>query len=211
MLRLVHIVWFILPQLILGQTEIGLRFGSYLHSFSDRNEDLLVNGQFTTGVLGVNMYQYFEKSRLEYGLNIIHKGTSDALFPNLPLIMQDFGDAKDINMTAIEAHIKAGPSFDVFFPYVGYAVGYRLSVDNFQNNNQRRVNRIYFSLPMGFSFNFPTNFGSVGFGGAYYVGLTNVLAKVGEESGTGRLQVVGFELTVSYGDKPRLLQKKKAR
>ncbi len=194
-----------------AQTEVGIRFASYLNYFSDPQLSQLVESQFSTGILGINVYQYFEKSRLEYGLNIIHKGTGNGAFPNLPLIMQDFGDDEDVGLTAVEAHGKAGPSFDLFFPYIGYSVGYRLRTDNFFRNNSGEVNRVYLSLPIGFAFNFPTNFGSVGFGGAFYLGLTNVVSETNLNSGRGRMNSIGFELTVAYGSKPRFIEKKKKR
>lgn len=183
-----------------AQSEIGLRFSSYFNSFRNARSSQLVENSFSTGLIGVYAVEYKRNSRIELGLNLIHKSGANQGFPNLPLIMQDFGDNQNVGLTAIEFHFKAGPSFGLFNPKVGYAVGYLLSHNGFQiQGGQDDVNRLYFSLPVGFSFDFPTQFGSVGVGSSYHLGLTNVLKNPGAGVGNGTMRSFSIELTIAYG------------
>lgn len=181
-----------------AQQFIGLRFNSHFHRFSNAPSNNLAEGYFSTGGLGVIYCSYEAKSRLEFGLSLMHKSSNNDGFPNLPLIMQDFGDNQNVGMTTLEAHIKAGPSLGIFNPKLGYVVGYRLLASGFQRPSTREINRIYFALPIGCSFDFPTQFGSVGVGASYYWGLTSVLKTDGPGNGRGRIHSINIELTTTY-------------
>ncbi|MEM6763281.1 MAG: hypothetical protein AAF824_02335 [Bacteroidota bacterium] len=187
---------------VLAQTELGVRFASNFNYFPDAQSLGLAEDFFSTGVLGFFVARYKSDSRIEAGINIIHKSADDSgLFPNLPLVMQDFNDAQSVGLTAVEAHFRAGPSIGIFNPKIGYVLGYRLQADNFQTTGQGEITRTYFALPFGFSFDLPTSFGSVGVGASYYLGISNVIKGSGNRNGQGRIRALNIELTVAYDPK----------
>ena len=191
----------LLPQ-VLAQTELGIRFASNFNYFPDAQALGLAEDFFSTGVLGVFVARYQTESRIEAGVNLIHKSANDnGFFPNLPLVMQDFNDTQRVGLTAVEAHFRAGPSIGIFNPKIGYVIGYRLQTEGFQTSGQGAINNTYFALPFGFSLDLPTNFGSVGFGASYYLGISNVVKGSGNRNGQGRIRALNFELTVGYDPK----------
>lgn len=186
---------------------VGLRFASYINWFPRANEYSLAPGAYTTGVLGVYYKKFSPTSGYEVGINVNYKNADDQGFPNLPVIMRDFGDSPDQNVgvTGIELDLKAGPRFGPIHPKIGYVLGYRVNpMGFFEAGTDQTPNRIYLLLPLGTSVDLPTRWGSVGFGSFFHIGLLNVASKpdgfVGNWDG-GRLRAVSFEIIVSYGNR----------
>lgn len=185
---------------------VGIRFASFINWHPRGNEFLLVEGAYTTGAMGVYYKRFGPTTGFEAGLNLTYKDGDGRGFPNLPVVMRDYGpDSQNVGLTALELDFKAGPRFGILHPKIGYLIGYRLTRSGFLTDvapDNWRINRLYIMLPMGASVDLPVRWGSVGFGGFFNVGLLNV---VGEPAGNrgnwegGRLRSVSFEIIVSYG------------
>lgn len=191
-----------------AQPGIGLRFATNLNYFPSPADYNLAEGVFTTGVFGVFLNNYTDKSGFDLGLNVAYKDHDGRGFPNLPVVMRDYGENQNVGYTGIEMDLKVGPRLYAFYPKIGYVLGYRVQQAGFQTaGGTNRINRWYLMLPFGLSTYLPTQFGSVGFGGFYHLGLLNVLRNPGSGSpGTiydgGRQRYITFEITVSYGLRP---------
>ncbi|MDP5169693.1 MAG: hypothetical protein NWR72_05570, partial [Bacteroidia bacterium] len=90
-------------------------------------------------------------------------------------------------------------------PKIGYIFGYRFNQSGFfVPGVEAKINPIYLMLPFGASFNLPTQYGSVGAGAYYNVGIFNVLRSPGGNSGAlyngGRHRYVNFEIVVTFGN-----------
>ena len=187
----------------IAQSGIGLRFASNLNRFPRAKDYELVEHWYSTGLFGVFLSKYKPNSGFEMGLNVMYKNGKDGGF-NLPVIMRDFAqDVPQVGVTGVEMDLKVGPRFKAINPKIGYILGYRLSSSNFQvPGADGKVNRLYLMLPFGVSVNLPTNYGSVGFGGYYNVGIFNVLTDPSPGGGSiydgGRLQYLNIEITVTY-------------
>lgn len=192
-----------------GQNGIGFRFATNINTFPRAADYDLVDNGFTTGIFGVFLSRYQEKHGFEFGLNIVYKDHDNKGFPNLPVVMRDFGDdEQNVGLTSLEMDLKVGPRFKALNPKIGYILGYRLQQAGFQEPGaDDDINRWYLMLPFGLSFNLPTNYGSVGFGSYYNVGIFNVLKNPnpgGGGSGSlfdgGRQRYLNFEIVVSFGN-----------
>ena len=189
-----------------AQNGVGLRFASNLNRFPRAKDYNLAQHWYSTGVLGVFLSRYKPSSGFEMGLNIVYKNGKEGGF-NLPVVMRDFSrGVPRLGLTAIEMDLKVGPRFKAINPKIGYILGYRLSTSNFlEPGAEGKVNRPYLMLPFGVSVNLPTNYGSVGFGGYYNVGIFNVLSDPDPGGGAiydgGRLQYINLEITVTYDTK----------
>lgn len=198
----------LLFQTLSGQNGIGFRFATNINTFPRAFEYRLVEKGFTTGIFGVFLSRYQEKHGFEVGLNVVYKDHDNKGFPNLPVIMQDFGDdVQNVGLTSLEIDLKVGPRFKALNPKIGYILGYRLQQAGFQTNGaDDPINKWYLMLPFGLSVNLPTNYGSVGFGGYYNVGILNVLKNPSPGSGGGALfdggrqRYLNFEIVVSFGN-----------
>ncbi len=203
MMRIFFLMACCLPVWLLGQTGVGFRFSTNLNSFPRADELGLVNNAFTTGVFGVFFSQYHEKHGFEAGLNVVHKGGGF----NLPVVMEDLGnDGQNLEMTAIEMDLKVGPRLGAINPKIGYILGYRVVQRGFlQPGFENPVNPIYLMLPFGASFNLPTQYGSVGAGAYYNVGIFNVLSNPGSGTGAiyngGRHRYLNLEMVVTFGNR----------
>lgn len=192
---------------MLAQNGIGFRFATNINTFPRSQEYRLVEKGFTTGVFGVFFSSYKEKHGFELGANIVYKDNDGKGFPNLPVVMRDFGDdVQNVGLTGVEIDLKVGPRFKALNPKIGYILGYRLQQSGFQLDGfEDPINRWYLMLPFGLSVNLPTNYGSVGFGGYYNVGIFNVLKNPNPGQGGGlfdggRQRYLNFEIIVSFGN-----------
>ncbi|MEM6806917.1 MAG: hypothetical protein AAF696_36290, partial [Bacteroidota bacterium] len=125
----------LLSQELLSQNGVGFRFATNINTFPRANEYRLVEKGFTTGVFGLFFSNYKEKHGFELGANIVYKNNDDKGFPNLPVVMQDFGDdVQNVGLTSIEIDLKVGPRFKALNPKIGYIMGYRLQQSGFQQD-----------------------------------------------------------------------------
>jgi hypothetical protein len=178
--------------------------GTNITWFPQADEYRLVDGSFTTGVLGLFYSNYTDKSGFLIGANVSYKNADDQGFINLPVVMRDYGDDPEqaVGWTGVEMDLKVGPRFYALYPQIGYVLGYRLEQDGFfEDGYSAPINRFYLMLPLGVSTQWPTRFGAVGFGGYYQVGLLNVIRSAGAGSiyNGGRLRYISFEFTASLG------------
>ncbi|GAB4418657.1 MAG: hypothetical protein OHK0039_30290 [Bacteroidia bacterium] len=207
MLHLRLLLGFLLPTILLGQTQqyVGLRFATNIHYFPQAWEHDLTSGAFTTGVLGAYYAQYRKGSGFTLGLNINYKNNDEQGFPNLPVVMQDYGEASNVSYTGLEMDLKAGPRLGIVYPQIGYVLGYRLQHANFAvAGTSPRINRWYLMLPLGVSSYLPTRWGLVGFGAHYHVGILNMTTSPGGGGGGsiydgGRQRYVSIEISMAYG------------
>lgn len=195
-----------LGSLVRAQQGIGLRFASNLNYFHQARDFALVEDWFSTGVLGVFYSKYGEKNGFELGANVVYKNASGKGVPNFPVVMQDLTDTdQNVGITALEMDLKVGPRFRAVNPKIGYVVGYRFQGTGFQEPGfDQEINRFYLYLPFGASVNWPTRYGSVGFGAYYLVGITNALKNPAPgTTGTvfydgGRMRAINLEIVVSF-------------
>lgn len=216
-LYLVFILASISTQL-LAQQGWGVRFASNFNHFKRPDEYSQAPDWFSTGVLGAFYRSYNAYGGYEIGLNGVYKNNTGKGFPNLPVVMRDFtkNETQNVGITALELDLKVGPRFGVINPKIGYIMGYRFRGSGFYdlatiNPDTVKTNKFYFILPFGVSADFPTGFGTVGFGAYYNLGITNVrhapqwyIAKKdsmpllnGFYPG-GNLNAVNLEITVTF-------------
>ena len=188
-----------------AQQGIGFRFATNINWFPRAKEYRLVENGFTTGVFGVFISRYKPKNGFELGLNVVYKDGNGKGFPSLPVVMQDFGgDAQNVGLTGLEMDLKVGPRFGALNPKIGYVLGYRFTQTGLQIDGvDDPLTRFYLMLPFGMSVNLPTNYGSVGFGSYFNVGIFNML-KDPNPGGAGiydggRQRYINFEIIVTFG------------
>lgn len=191
----------ILPCTLLGQSYFGVRFASDINYFPDVDRVDLVNNAFTTGKLGLYYANYQKASGFEFGLNVNYKDGNDKGFPNLPVVMRDWGQDQNVGFLGVEMDFKAGPRIWPIYPKIGYVLGYRFTQLGFFNTPQTdaKINPWYLMLPFGLSANFPTQWGLVGFGGFFNIGVLNVVNLPNQISirDGGRQRSITFEMTMS--------------
>lgn len=188
----------------------GMRFATDINYFARAVDYDLVPGAFTTGKFGLFYNRFNRTSAFEIGLNLNYKNQMDTRgFPNIPVIMEDYGDdpMQRTGLFSLEMDFKVGPKLDPFFPKIGYILGYRFNQAGFTAPGlDLPQNQWYLMLPFGLSVNLPTNFGAVGFGASYNVGVLNVLQDPG--TGTtgiydgGRQRSITVEITVGLQRTP---------
>lgn len=183
---------------------VGLRFAGNINYFPNALSYNLVRGGFTTGVFGVYYSNYAPKSGFEIGANLVYKNSDEQGFPNLPAIMSDFRPDQSVGITGIEMDLKVGPRFGAFNPKIGYVLGYRFKSEGFlRDGASGEINPLYLMLPFGVSGIWPTNFGTVGVGMFYNIGILNVLKDPNPGNGSiydgGRHRYINLELIVTYG------------
>ncbi len=154
-----------------AQRGFGFRFASDFNSFSYAKDLPTIEGWFSNARLGVFYQAVFSKGGFKTGLNFLTK----PLGSGFPLIMTDFRDGNNTAVTAIEYDLRAGPRFWFFTPAIGFVAGYRFSAKGWLDvPATQKINKLYFSFPVGVSFDWPTSYGSVGFGVFFNAGLTNI-------------------------------------
>ncbi|WNJ19382.1 hypothetical protein [Pontibacter sp. G13] len=176
----------------------GMRFATDIQYFPRADESGLVTGTFTTGVLGVYYSNYKEFSGFQAGLNVNHKGGGF----NLPVIMEDYGnDEQNTKHTSLEMDFKVGPRYKGLYAQIGYVLGYRFVQEGFlQEGVDAEINPWYLMLPFGLSTHLPTNWGNVGFGAYYNVGVLNMVKSPDQAINPdgGRQRYFSIEITVDY-------------
>ncbi|RMG66738.1 MAG: hypothetical protein D6722_14435 [Bacteroidetes bacterium] len=182
---------------------VGLRFATNIQYFPQAGQFVLMPGTFTTGVLGAFYSQYRPMSGFSIGLNVNYKDNNGRGMTNLPVVMQDYREGLNVGHTAVEMDLKAGPRLGVVYPQIGYILGYRFYQDGFlRPGYDEEINPWYLMLPLGLTTNLPTNFGTVGFGAYYNVGLLNVIRGAGPTGGGlsdgGRQRYITLEINVTY-------------
>lgn len=189
-----------------SEQHIGLRFASNINYFPFAAEFQLAGDAFTTGVFGPYYRWDRPRSSVELGIQIVYKNPNPSGF-NLPGVMEDFSDDQSVGLTALEIDFKAGPRFGWLYPRIGGVLGYRLDHQDFQPGvtNPDPVKRMYLNLPFGAAALFPTNFGSVGFGAYYQIGVSKVLdideddvINIGSGPIGGAWRAINFEIVVTY-------------
>jgi len=190
----------LLPLGLLAQRMqgIGLRFASDFNYFTTNNGQVpLVTGWFSNIVVGPFYKAYGKGGGIETGINFCYKEPNDGF--SLPLVMRDLNDGQRTSIMALEAEFLCGPRlFKYFFPKFGLIAGYRFKGGGFVQDQAAAdysVNNFYLTLPVGFSLDLPTGFGSTGVALYYDIGLTNVLSGLGLEGG-GKQRAINFEIHV---------------
>ncbi len=189
-----------------SELHIGLRFSSNINYFPFSTEFLLAESAFTTGIFGPYLRWDRPRSSVELGIQIVYKNPNPSGF-NLPGVMEDFSDDQSVGLTALEIDFKVGPKFQWFHPRIGGIIGYRFDHADFQPGvaEPDPVKRFYLHLPFGAAALFPTNFGSVGFGAYYQIGVNKVLdideddiINLGSGPVGGSWRAINFEIVVTY-------------
>ncbi|MCI4669647.1 MAG: hypothetical protein MRZ79_16045 [Bacteroidia bacterium] len=184
-----------------SQKYIGIRFASDINYFPNVDRVELVENAFTTGKLGLYYANYQKASGFELGLNVNYKDGNDKGFPNLPVVMRDWGQDQNVGYLGVEMDFKAGPRIWPIYPKIGYVLGYRFTQIGFITDPQseNKINPWYLMLPFGVSANLPTQWGLVGFGGFFNIGVLNVVNLPDQFSlrDGGRHRSFTFEMTMS--------------
>lgn len=178
----------------------GLRFASDFVSFNRSEDYPLIDGSYSHITIGPTFKQYFGNGQMEMGVNFLFKGGKDGF--QLPLVMGDYPDNQNTRMSGIELDFKGGPRFGVFIPKIGFRWQYRFEQEGMlkaefegKPTTDYRLNSHALLLPIGFSIDLPTGFGSTGVGMYYNFGITNVLATSNLDTG-GTMRSFNFEIHV---------------
>jgi len=177
---------------------LGFRFGSNFNRFYQPEKNTpLINGTFSTVVLGAFFKQYYTNGMFEIGANFVIKEPDGGL--TFPVVMENFRQDENTGLTAVEGQFMVGPRLWYFYPKFGFIASYMVHRTGFYSNNEPELplSQWNLSIPIGFSFEFPTSFGSTGFGGFYNVGLSRMIDDRSFEHG-GRLRSWNVELHVAF-------------
>jgi hypothetical protein len=164
-----------------AQQGIGLRFGSSFNHFFRPADHPATNGLFSNGVLGLT-YKFYERfGHIELGAALGHKEQEGGF--GFPIVMEDFNDSLNTSFTYFAAEIKVGPRvFWYFHPKFGISTGFRSKMsglyqqdEDARPNERIEQNAFFLNLPIGFSIELPTSFGTTGFAAYYEIGVTNTL------------------------------------
>lgn len=196
---------------VLAQRGIGMRFSANSSHFFRAEDHPLVDGSWTNLVIGPFWKSYPDYGGFEAGINFVYKPSNS---DGLPVIMDDYPDGQEnqrIGLMGAEFDFKAGPRFDFINPKIGMKLGYRFSQDGYfkRDTASYALNNIYFNLPIGCSGEFPTEWGCVGFGIFYEIGITNVYRNPDPGSGVihdgSKVRSLNIEITVAVatGDQKR--------
>ena len=204
MQRAVFIVFWIISYQALAQTGLGFRFASNFNHFYQAEKYPLVDNRFSNICVGPYFQWYNRFGGLQLGLNWCYKGLRGQA--NLPLVAQDFSKYQNTALTSLEIDFKFGPRlWRMFYPRTGYTAGWRLKQDGFWDDDHKglKLATFYANLPLGFSIDLPTGFGTTGFGVFYNFGLTNVIKNPNPQNNQtydgSKLRNITFEITVLFG------------
>jgi hypothetical protein len=193
-----------IPCLLLAQSGVGLRFGTWVNHFYRPDDYNLIQGTFSHAEIGA-FYRYYKKTGgLEVGLSYLSKPQS-----GIPFVAQDFKGGHQTAYNAGQLTFLFGPQFDFFRPKTGYVAGIRTVPTGFIAPGivQSPINTFYMALPVGFSLEFPTSFGTVGGSFFYQIGMTNVKKNPFPDSDPGfdggKMRSLNFEIFVMYGSKKK--------
>lgn len=198
-----------------AQRGIGFRFASDINYFFRSKSNELIDGAWSHIVIGPYFSAYYNNGGAQVGFNFIYKNNQDTGFPNFPGVMEDISGDHNIGITALEMDLKVGPRFGVVNPKIGYLVSYWFKREGFLEDGAAvELNNWNVQLPFGATFDFPTGYGSVGFGLFFEVGLTNVIKNPDRNSfqnfNGSRVRAVNAELfiLIATGKQERPLPKK---
>ena len=194
------VIWAILlPSGVQAQRGIGVRFGSDFNYLFRAKELPVREGFFSNGVLGAFYQAYFKHGGFRIGVNGIWKPPGNGM----PVIQQDFNKNNNIGFGGVEVDLKVGPRFWFINPQIGYIMGWRFAQSGFLDDGKTGKNtNFYLHLPFGVTAEWPTGYGSVGFGVFYEVGLTNVLKdpvpKDKQPYDGSKFRSINFEITTVF-------------
>ena len=196
-----QILLLLLPVLFFAQNGVGFRFATDILFFNSNNQPL-ISGAFSVANFGPKVKLYNDYGGIELGVNMLYKEHRGGF--NFPGIMADFKQDNSTAWTSYELDFRFGPRIKkYFYPKTGYRLGYLAKAEGFLQDDSRTINKIYFILPVGFSIELPTQFGSTGFGFMWNIFLTNFLKRpqsfFGDYNG-GRLQGLNVVINVMIGD-----------
>lgn len=183
----------------------GFRFGTDLNYFHQARAVGLVQGKFSSFVVGGFYRHYATNSGMEVGLNLNYKGSENGF--RVPVVMNDFRDGQNTSFLAVEGFFHAGPHLGFVNPRIGGIIGYRFNSIGFlaDSADNRKINPFYFDLPFGCSIDFPTGYGEVGIGAFFRVGVMNVIHNDGSVVGGvyegGRSRAITLEISTTFGKK----------
>lgn len=191
---------FILSISLQAQTGLGLRFSSWINHFYRADTYPLMNGYFSHAQIGPFYRMYKKNGGFEVGLSYIAKPSS-----GIPFVAQDFGKGYTTSYRGGQIEFLFGPQFKAFRPKTGYVAGIRREPQGFLDAGlaPRQISKFYMFLPIGFSLDFPTSFGTVGGSFFYQIGMTNVIRNpypdLDPAFDGGKQRALQLELTVLYG------------
>ena len=177
---------------------LGFRFGAdFNRFFQPERLTPLIDGSFSTLILGMFYKHYYTNAVFEFGFNWVAKEQSGRLV--FPVVMQNFRDGENTGLTALEAQFLVGPRIWYLYPKFGFIASRIIHLDGALSDPDLRLSLMDWnlSIPVGFSFDFPTTFGSTGLGGYYDIGLSRVIESRNYNHG-GRLRAWNFELHVAF-------------
>jgi len=185
---------------LIAQTGVGLRFSTSINHFYRAEAYNLIQGRFSNAEIGPFFRMYKKQGGMEMGISYIFKSSG-----NIPFVAQDFKGGHSTSFRGGQAVFLFGPQFDIFRPKTGYVLGVRSEPQGFihPDLDQVALNRFYMFLPVGFSLDFPTSFGTVGGSFFYQIGMTNVKRNPFPDRDHGydggKQRALQFEITVMYG------------
>ena len=184
----------------LTREGIGLRFASTLGHYFRSADYPLIEGRFATGVIGLTYKWYQRGGHMETGLCFGFKETDKGFA--LPYVMKDYGDSlQATRLTYYQFEYKVGPRvYWYFHPKFGFNISYRPKQEGFVDKRKQYsdiavLNKFLVTLPIGFSIELPTSFGTTGVAFFYQVGISNAIKGWGWNDGS-RLQGLTFEIHV---------------
>ncbi len=187
-------------QALPAQTGVGFRFSSWINHFYRAETYPLMDGYFSHAQVGAFYRLYKKNGGLEIGLSYLAKPSS-----GIPFVAQDFGKGYNTQYRGGQLDFLFGPQFNVFRPKTGYVMGIRQEPKGFLDAGlaNRTLSKFYMFLPIGFSIDFPTSFGTVGGSLFYQIGMTNVIRNpypdLDPAFDGGKQRAIQVELTVLYG------------
>ena len=190
---------FCVPQYSFAQRGIGVRFITDFDHFFRSQEFDVVDGWWSAAGIGAYYQVVFKHGGFRAGINVLGKPAGRGL----PVVMQNFSDDTDVGFTMIEGELRVGPRFKFFNPQLGFIFGYYITQKGFlEPGSTESVVPINLTMPFGGTFEWPTGYGSVGFGLFYNVGLTNVMRDPtpgnGEPHDGSKLRTIRFEINTLF-------------
>lgn len=160
-----------------AQRGFGFRFASNFNHFATGDRLDLIDGGYSTVVVGPYYQAYFSNGGWQAGINFVGKGNKPNSF-NLPVVMRDYNGDHNVGVTALEFDLKVGPRFGIVSPKIGYIAGYRFKQEGILDSGKvANIRDWYINLPFGLTVDLPTDYGSVGFGVHYLLGMTGVMKR----------------------------------
>ena len=155
---------------------IGLRFGTHWNYFTNTDVNPMVDHYHSHTAFGLTYKFYGQRGHAELGTSVGFKGDGDSGL-NFPVVAQDYRDDYNTSLSLWQVDFKVGPRLWGFvYPKFGLIYAYRWRADNLidpdkPNADDQTFINSYIAIPMGFSLDFPTSFGTTGFGFFWEVGL----------------------------------------